>query len=90
MRTFRVDAGLPSLRLRVTTSGRRSIRVRAVAADRGPAGIDRVLVEFGDGKRSRHGTVRHRYRKRGRYLVRVRAYDRAGNVTVKSKRVRVK
>jgi hypothetical protein len=90
VRTFRVDAGLPSLRLRVSTTGRRSILVRAVAVDRGPAGIDRVLVEFGDGKRSRKATIRHRYRKRGRYLVRVRAYDKAGNVTVKSKRVRVR
>jgi PKD domain len=90
VRTFRVDAGLPSLSLRVSSTGRRTIRVRAVAADRGPAGIDRVIVEFGDGKRSRHRTVGHRYRKRGRYTVRVRAYDKAGNVTVKSKRVRVR
>jgi hypothetical protein len=90
VRTFRVDAGLPSLSLRVSTTGRRSIRVRAVAVDRGPAGIDRVIVDFGDGKRSRHRTVSHRYRKRGRYTVRVRAYDKAGNVTVKTKRVRVR
>jgi hypothetical protein len=89
VRTFRVDAGLPSLRVRVSTSGR-TVRVRSTAVDRGPAGIDRLFVEFGDGKHSRRRSVTHRYRKRGRYTIKVRAYDKAGNVTAKRKHVRVR
>ena len=87
-RTFRVDSGLPSLRLTVRRSGR-LVRVSAVARDRGPAGMDYVSVDWGDRSRKQRGSRRsHRYKK-GRYTLTVRAVDKAGNVTAKKKVLRI-
>ena len=92
VRTFRVDAGLPTLRLRVGRPRRvgRSVRIRTTADDRGPAGLDYVEIDFGDGSRkTRRRSVTHRYRKAGRYTVVARAADKAGNVTVKRLSLRI-
>jgi PKD repeat protein len=91
VRSFRVDAGLPSLKLRVSSPRRvrKPVRITTVAQDRGPAGIDHVQIDFGDGKKSRRRSVTHRYAKRGRYTIVARAYDKAGNVTAKRVHVRV-
>jgi PKD repeat protein len=68
----------------------RPIRIRTSAEDRGPAGLDYVELDFGDGsRRTRRRSVTHRYKKAGRYTVVARAADKAGNVTVKRLSLRV-
>ena len=92
VRTFRVDAGLPTLRLRAGRPRRvgKAVRIRITAGDRGPAGLDYVELDFGDGSRkTRRRSVAHRYKKAGRYTVVARAVDKAGNVTVKRLTLRI-
>ena len=85
---FTVEAGLPSLRIRVRRSGRR-VTVSRAARDRGPSGLDYVQIDWGDGARSsRRARAVHTY-KRGRFTLRVTAVDRAANRTVKSKALRI-
>jgi hypothetical protein len=87
-RTFRVDPGLPTLGITVRRRGRR-VTVSSVARDRGPAGLDYVQIDWGDGSRKlRRRSAVHSYKK-GRYTLRVTAADRAGNKTVKSKALRI-
>jgi hypothetical protein len=87
-RTFRVEAGLPVLRLTVRRRGR-TVTVSTVARDRGPAGLDFVRIDWGDkSKRIRRRSAVHHYKK-GRYTLRVQAVDRAGNVTTKKKALRI-
>ena len=87
-RTFRVDPGLPTLKIMVRRRGRR-VTVSTVARDRGPAGLDYVQIDWGDGSRKiRRRSSVHSYKK-GRYTLKVTAADKAGNLTVKSKALRI-
>jgi hypothetical protein len=87
-RTFRVDPGLPTLKLTVRRNGRR-VTVSTVARDRGPAGLDYVQIDWGDGSRKlRRRSAVHSYKK-GRFTLRVTAADKAGNKTVKRKVLRI-
>jgi hypothetical protein len=87
-RTFRVDPGLPSLNIKVRRRGRR-VTVSSVASDRGPAGLDYVQIDWGDGSRKlRRRSAVHSYKK-GRYTLKVTAADKAGNLTVKRKALRI-
>lgn len=92
VRTLRIDAIDPTLSVRVT--GRRaagqSLRIRVRARDKGGAGMDHVTVDYGDRSRKSHDAdTRHRY-ERGRYTLKVAAVDRAGNVTRKQVRLRIR
>ena len=87
-RTFRVDPGLPTLQITVRRRGRR-VTVSTVARDRGPAGLDYVQIDWGDGSRKlRRRSAVHSY-KAGRFTLKVTAADKAGNKTVKSKALRI-
>ena len=87
-RTFRVDPGLPVLKITVRRRGRR-VTVSTVARDRGPAGLDYVQIDWGDGSRKlRRRSAVHSYKK-GRFTLRVTAADKAGNLTVKRKALRI-
>ena len=85
--SFRVDPGLPTLRISVRRRGRR-VSVTSRAGDRGPSGLRYVEIDWGDGSRTRHRNSSHVYDK-GRYVLRVSAVDRADNKTVKSKALRI-
>ena len=85
--SFRVDPGMPTLRIKVRRRGRR-VTVSSSAGDRGPSGLRYVEIEWGDGSRTRHRNSSHVYKK-GRYTLRVAAVDRADNATVKKKALRI-
>jgi len=92
VRTLRIDATAPTLRVRV--SGKRvagaGLRIRITASDRGGAGLSHTTTNFGDkSATTRSRSVTHRY-KRGTYRLRVAAVDKAGNVTRKEVRLRIK
>jgi hypothetical protein len=87
-RTFRVDPGLPVLKVTIRRRGR-TVTVSTVARDRGPAGLDYVRIDWGDkAKRERRRSSVHHYKK-GRYTLVVQAVDKAGNVTSKKKALRI-
>jgi len=90
VKVTRVDARSPKARIRTQRSGR-TVRLTVRARDgRRGTGIDRIRTDWGDDrKRSGGASPAHRYRRGGRYTITVRIFDRAGNVTVKSVRVRV-
>jgi hypothetical protein len=90
--TLRIDPTAPKLTVRVTGTrkARRNLRIRVSASDAGGSGIDHITVDYGDrSKTSKAANTRHRY-KRGRYTVKVAAVDRAGNVTRKQVRLRIR
>ena len=92
VRTLRIDSLPPTLK--VTVSGRRAagqtLKITARATDTGGAGLDHVTVDYGDRSRTtRTTTTRHRY-KRGTFTLKVAAVDKAGNVTRKQVRLRIK
>jgi hypothetical protein len=95
-RVLRVDAGLPRLRLTVAGRQRAGSPVRFVlrASDprtTGATGLRGTRLDFGDGSGvSTLRRVAHRYRRRGTFTVRASARDRAGNVTVVRRRVRIR
>jgi len=89
-RLIRFDAQRP--RVSIGFSGtRRAGRITTVnvtATDSG--GIKgRPQVSFGDGASARGRSVDHRFRK-GTWTVTVRVSDQAGNVTVRSRRIRIR
>jgi hypothetical protein len=55
------------------------------------SGMGRVLVDWGDGKLARVGRngASKRYSRSGRFTIRVKAVDKAGNETVATRRVQV-
>lgn len=92
VRTLRIDATPP--KLKVSVSGKRSagkpLKIRVRATDSGGSGMDHVTVDYGDKSKTTHTTTtRHRYR-RGTYRLKVAAVDKAGNVTRKVTRLRIK
>ena len=92
LRTLKIDATAP--RLRVSVSGRRAagagLRIRVRATDRGGAGLSHTTVDYGDrSPTTRSRSTTHRYR-RGTFTLKVAAVDKAGNVTRKRVKLRIK
>jgi hypothetical protein len=92
LRTLRIDATAPTLK--VSVSGKRvagsNLKIRVRAKDVGGSGLDRISVDYGDkSPKGTKATTRHRY-KRGTFRLKVWAYDRAGNVTRKQVKLRIK
>ena len=86
-----VDLKKPRLSVRITGARRRgaSLRVRIRATD--PSGIRRTRIDFGDGTvPDKLRDVRHIYRRSGRRTLEVRALDRAGNLTRRKIRLRIR
>jgi hypothetical protein len=91
-RTLRIDPLAPKIRLAIRGSRKagRNLLIRVRATDTGGAGIDHITVDYGDrSKKSRSKSTRHRYR-RGSYTLKVAAVDKAGNVTRRQVRLRIK
>ncbi|MDA0136676.1 hypothetical protein [Solirubrobacter deserti] len=92
VRTLRIDATAPTLQVKV--SGKRvagqNLKISVTARDAGGSGLDHITVDYGDkSAKSESRTTRHRY-KRGTYRLKVAAVDKAGNVTRKQVRLRIK
>lgn len=92
VRTLRIDAVAPTLSVKV--SGKRqanqNLKITVRAKDAGGAGLDHITVDYGDkSAKSSKATTRHRY-KRGTFRLKVAAVDKAGNVTRKEVRLRIK
>ena len=89
---LRIDPLAPKLTVRVTGTRKagRNLRIRVRATDTGVSGIDRITVDYGDrSKTSKSANTSHRYR-RGLYTLKVAAVDKAGNVTRKQVRLRIR
>jgi hypothetical protein len=92
VRTMKLDATKPTLKVRV--SGKRqsgqTLKIRLTVKDRGGSGLDHTTIDFGDKSRTtRSRSVSHRYRS-GTFSLKVAAVDKAGNVTRKTTRLRIK
>jgi hypothetical protein len=79
--TLRVDNQPPRLRLRAPLRTRVGVKVHISASvrDVGSGLLGRPRVFFGDGKSAYGFRLAHRYKRAGRYVVTIRATDRAGN-----------
>ena len=90
--TLRVDNQAPKVRLRSPQRTRAGVKVRISASvrDVGSGLAGRPLIAFGDGKSAHGFHLAHRYKRPGRYVVTIRATDRAGNVTNLRRLVRVR
>ena len=91
-RQLKVDNTPPTLRIGLSKRGR-TLTVTAKAGDPNgalPSGLRRILVDFGNGKllpmKRKMGKT---YAKTGRYTVRVKAVDKAGNETVQQRTVSI-
>jgi hypothetical protein len=92
VRTLKIDSIPPTLK--VTVSGKRvagkALKITVKATDTGGATMDHITVDYGDrSKTSRTSTTRHTY-KRGKFTLKVAAVDKAGNVTRKEVKLRIK
>lgn len=91
-RTLRVDNTPPRLRIGVKKK-KRVVTVTAKGGDPDgayPTGLSRILVDFGDGRLTRMDRkATKRYARLGRYTVRVKAVDKAGNETVETRRIKI-
>jgi hypothetical protein len=89
---LRVDNTPPLVSVSLRRRGR-VLSVRARPRDsrgRLRSGVNRVLVDWGDRKLLRMGSrSSKRYARKGRYTVRVKALDKAGNETVVTRRVKI-
>jgi hypothetical protein len=95
-RLLRVDATKPRLSVRIGGKRKRGALVRVAASARDVlnpegSGVRVVRISFGDGspKLAARRAV-HRYRRSGQYTVQVSATDKAGNVAVVKRRIRVR
>jgi hypothetical protein len=103
-RRLNIDGTAPSARVATTGTLRAGQRIRFLGTDNPPAavprqagapavrtsGLRRITASFGDGRRgSATRELRHVYRRRGNYRVRVVVRDRAGNQAVVKLVVRV-
>jgi hypothetical protein len=74
----------------------RELKVRVLYRDRGasPSGVSRVLIQWGDGTKTRvratSSRAKHVYRAPGRYRLKLLVADRAGNRTVLVRYVRIR
>jgi hypothetical protein len=96
VRTLRIDATPPAATFTISGSRKRGkpVRVRVKAADgslKAPSGsgVKVVRVAFGDGATAVGRDVTHRYRRGGSFTVRVTVGDKAGNVLVLRRKVRI-
>ncbi len=98
-RALRIDTVAPTATVSIARRGRAghpsTLQVGGADVGSPPAasGLRRIDVRFGDGKRLRlhkPGTVSHTYATPGRYAVRVRVSDRAGNRTTATQTLRVR
>ncbi|HEX2105347.1 MAG TPA: hypothetical protein VHF51_16970 [Solirubrobacteraceae bacterium] len=96
-RLLRHDATPPRATIRVSGARRRgrAVRVRVTATDANPtgrraSGVGAVRIAFGDGTRARGRAATHRYRRRGRFMVRATVGDRAHNVVVVRRRITIR
>ena len=95
-RTLRVDNTAPTLIVRIsgTRKAGKLLKFRFSTGDvvrPGASGLSRIRVVWGDGSRAAltGKNAAHRFR-RGKFTVRVSSTDKAGNVTVVSKRLTIK
>jgi hypothetical protein len=91
-RRLRVDNTPPLLSVSLSRRGRvLSIGSRARdSRGRLKSGMGRILVDWGDKRLVRAGTrASKRYSRGGRYTVRIKAVDRAGNETLATRRVQI-
>jgi hypothetical protein len=91
-RTMKLDATAPTLSVRV--DGKRvrgqTLKIRVTAKDRGGSGFDHTTIDFGDhSATTRSRKVTHRYRA-GKFTLKVAAVDKAGNVTRKEVKLRIR
>ena len=90
-KVLRIDSTRPRLRLRLSGTRRRGGALRIVARGSDPkgSGLAYVQVDYGDRSRAtRRSRSTHRYRS-GRYTLRAKAVDKAGNVTRRTVRLRI-
>ena len=80
-RNLRVDTTPPFVRVRVTGTRRRGSALRvAVTAEDDDSGLKTISIDYGDRTpKSTFRTTIHRYRRSGRFILKVIAKDRAGN-----------
>jgi hypothetical protein len=92
-RTLRVDFTPPDVELKIDGRRKRgqTLKFDLFATDQFGSGIKYVQLDFGDGSPpTTLRRVRHRYRRSGLVFVKVKAVDRAGNVTRDSVRLRLR
>lgn len=96
LRTLRVDTLKPAVALTVTGSRHvgKLLKFKAKVADGSltapsGSGVVAVSIAFGDGAVATRRTATHRFR-HGKFTVTVRAVDKAGNVTLFSRRLQIK
>jgi hypothetical protein len=91
-RTLKLDATAPTLSVRVDGKRMRgsTLKIRVTAKDRGGSGLDHTTIEYGDhSATTRSRKVTHRYRA-GKFTLKVAAVDKAGNVTRKEVKLRIR
>jgi hypothetical protein len=91
-RTMKLDATAPSLSVRVDGKRARgsALKIRVTVKDSGGSGLDHTTIDFGDhSSTTRSRKVTHRYRA-GKFTLKVAAVDKAGNVTRKEVKLRIK
>lgn len=91
-RTMKLDATAPTLSVRVDGKRARgsALKIRVVAKDRGGSGLDHTTIDYGDhSSTTKSRKVTHHYRA-GKFTLKVAAVDKAGNVTRKRVKLRIK
>jgi hypothetical protein len=90
--SLRVDNEAPRLRIRSPQRARAGAKVRIAASvlDPGSGLARRPRISFGDGKGANGFRLAHRYKRAGRYVITIRAIDRAGNVSEVRRALRVR
>jgi hypothetical protein len=91
-RTMKLDATAPTLSVRVDGKRARgsALKIRVTAKDKGGSGLDHTTIDFGDhSSTTRSRKVTHHYRA-GKFTLKVAAVDKAGNVTRKEVKLRIK
>ena len=90
--TLNVDNDAPRVRLRAPQHAHQGdkVRISASVRDAGSGLAGRPRIEFGDGAAGYGFRLAHRYKRAGRYVVTMRATDRAGNTTLVRRALRVR
>jgi hypothetical protein len=90
--TLRVDNDAPRLKLRSPQRARAHVKVRISASVLDPASglVGRPRISFGDGKGANGFRLAHRYERAGRYVITLRATDRAGNTSEVRRALRIR
>jgi hypothetical protein len=91
-RTMKLDATAPALSVRVDGKRTRgsALKIRVTVKDSGGSGLDHTTIDFGDhSATTRSRKVTHHYRA-GKFTLKVAAVDKAGNVTRKEVKLRIR